>query len=117
MLNNNRESKRLTIEMKGNYRIWESEFPFAVITTVNISHTGICFRTDHEVNSGHSVELKINLDEESGPVSLLAKVIWSNPSFDIGDFNTGVKIMNVNSEDAKRFKKFYKTQLMYPPEG
>ncbi|MBP9854814.1 MAG: PilZ domain-containing protein [Candidatus Omnitrophica bacterium] len=117
MAKNNRESKRLDVELRGNYRIWESEFPFAVITTVNISHTGICFKTDHEVMSGHSVELKIILNKETGPLSLLAKVIWSNPAVETGDFNTGVKIMNVNSDDAKEFKKFYKTQLMYPPEG
>ena len=50
-----RDSKRIAIELKGNYRVWESDFPFAVITTVNISHTGICFRTDQPVESGHSV--------------------------------------------------------------
>lgn len=116
MLNNKRQSKRLALEMKGNYRIWESEFPFAVITTVNINHTGICFKTDHEVKSGHSVELKIRLQPEE-QLSLLAKVVWCHHVHEEGCYKTGVNIMNVNSEDAKKFKKFYKAQLMYPPEG
>ncbi len=116
MPNNKRESKRLAIEIDGSYRIWESDFPFAVITTVNISHTGICFKTDHEIDSGNSVELKMKMGTDE-PLSLLGKVIWCNPIYDTGNFNTGVKIMNVNSDDAKQFIKFYKSQLMYPPEN
>ena len=110
-----RDSKRIAIELKGNYRIWESEFPFAVITTVNISHTGICFRTDQSVDSGNSVELKLQLGDKN--VSLLAKVIWSNPIYDTQEFSTGVKIMNVNSDDAKEFVAFYNDKLLYPPQN
>ena len=110
-----RDSKRIAIELKGNYRIWESDFPFAVMTTVNISHTGICFRTDEAVDSGHSVELKLQLGEKS--VSLLAKVVWSNPIYDTDQFSTGVKIMNVNSDDAKAFVEFYNQKLLYPPQS
>lgn len=109
-----RDSKRIAIELKGNYRIWESDFPFAVITTVNISHTGICFRTDQPVDSGHSVELKLQLGEEA--VSLLARVVWSNPIYDTEEYSTGVKIMNVNSDDAKKFVEFYNAKLLYPPQ-
>ena len=74
----------------------------------------ICFCTDHCVQSGHSVELKIQIGEDK-PFSLLAKVIWSNPIAGSGDYNTGVQIMNVNSQDAKKFKEFYQSQLKYPP--
>jgi hypothetical protein len=110
----NRESKRVAIDLKGDYRIWESDFPYAVITVVNISHTGICFRTDNSVDSGSSVELRITLPTGK-PVNLLGKVIWSNPLFETKEFNTGVKIMNVNSQDAKQFVHFYQSQLLYPP--
>lgn len=109
-----RESRRIQIELHGHYRIWESDFPYSVITLVNISHTGICFKTDEEVESGNSVELKIKMDNGK-EISLLAKVIWSNAIPDSEFFNTGVQIMNTNSDDAKKFVKFYNSKLLYPP--
>ena len=113
-MNTRRDSKRIAIKLQGNYRVWESDFPFAVITVVNISHTGICFRTDHQVKTGYSVELKLNLASQE-TLSLLAQVIWSNPIAGSDEYDTGIKIMNVNSYDAKKFVKFYKEKLMYPP--
>ena len=69
-----RDSKRIAIELGGNYRVWESDFPFAGITPVNISHTGICFRTDQSVESGHSVELKLKLaDKTRSPTLIIFK--------------------------------------------
>jgi len=109
-----RESKRINLQLKGNYRIWESDFPFSVLTTVNISHAGICFQTDQEVPSSSSVELKLTLPKDKR-ISLLAKVVWSNPIVDSQDYSTGVKIMNINSDDAKTFISFYESNLLYPP--
>lgn len=114
-MNQDRQSKRVSLELQGNYRVWESDFPFAVITVVNISHTGICFKTDHEVTVGNSVELKLKIPSGES-LALLARVIWSNPVYGTHDFNTGVEVMNVNSKDAKKFSQFYSEHLLYPPK-
>jgi len=116
MTKDQRDSKRVAIDLKGSYRIWESEFPFAVLTIVNISHTGICFTTDDKVYGGDTVELKVRLSIEE-EVYLLAKVVWSNKIYDEELFRTGVQIMNVNSDNVKKFKKYYEAKLLYPPKA
>jgi hypothetical protein len=109
-----RESKRVTIELKGSYRVFESDLPFCVITVVNISRTGICFATAEKILPDSLIELKIRL-EDSREVRLLTMAIWSNPVYGEDMFRTGVKILDAQRPDAVEFTAFYQDHLQFPP--
>ena len=111
-----RESKRVAIQLKGNYRVEGSGFPFAVMTVVNISHTGICFQSDQKIEPGKYVDLNI-VFENRGQIILFAKVVWSNQVYGAEVFSTGVQIMNRDTAGAEKFKSFYESQLLYPPRS
>ena len=110
-----RTSKRVSVLLKGSYRINESDFPFSVMTAVNISETGICFVTDELVPAGHSVELNIVLPSNES-LALFAKTIWSFQLSQSNLFRTGLKILHTDSAEFKKFKAFYEERLLYPPQ-
>ena len=109
-----RVSKRVSVLLKGNYRIIESDFPFNVLTAVNISETGICFATDEAVEAGCMVELNIVLPNNES-LSLYGKTVWSFHLSQSNLFRTGLKILSTDSPDFKKFKSFYEERLLYPP--
>ena len=110
-----RLSKRVSVLLKGNYRISGSDFPFSVMTAVNINETGICFATDEEVQPGRLVELNIILPNDK-QLLLFALTVWSFELSQSNLFRTGLKILNTDTTDFKKFKTFYEERLLYPPQ-
>ena len=111
-----RLSKRISIFLKGNYRVGVSDFPFSVMTIVNISDQGICIATAEKLEHPSTVELDIHLADNQR-VLLFAKAIRSTQLRDTNLFRTGLKILNTESEDFKKFKAFYEDRLHFPPKA
>lgn len=110
-----RSSKRVSVLLKGNYRVCGSDFPFLVMTAVNISEHGICFATDDNLPPLSIIELNIILPD-SLKLLLFGKTIWSSPLTNSSLYRTGLQILNLESEDFKKFKVFYEERLLQPPQ-
>lgn len=109
-----REYRRLSINLKGSYRIFESGLPFAVMTVVNLSRTGICFQCDSKLKPETLLELRVRLPKQP-EVRMLAKVIWSNRFAEEETFRCGVRLLDTRRDDAQLFIRFYNYHLLYPP--
>lgn len=110
-----RASKRVSVLLKGNYRIQESGFPFFVMTAVNISDSGICIATDTVVAPDCLVELNVSLPDKRS-LALFGRTVWSEKLRKSDMYRTGVEILITHSEDFKKFKAYYQDQLITPPK-
>jgi len=110
-----RLSKRVSVLLKGTYRLNGSDFPFSIMTAVNINTHGICFVTDEALEADRLIELTIILPDNE-PLALFAKTIWSSQINNSDLFRAGIQILNLDSEDFKKFKAFYEGRLAEPPK-
>ena len=109
-----RSSKRVSVLLKGNYRIEDTDFPFAVMTAVNINESGICMATDEPIADGRTIELNIILPNRD-QLALVAQSVWSTNLGHTSLFRTGLKILNTQSPDFEKFQSFYQERLISPP--
>ncbi len=106
MIRDKRSYPRYDIELHGRYRPPGSVFYSFAMVMVNIAAEGLCFIAKMNLRPGSVVELEVELESRQ-MVLFRAEVIWTHRLEDSDEYRTGVKIVDANPEDQKKFIQFY----------
>ena len=102
--------KRVDINFPGRFKFSDNSEESFEITTANLSAEGICFRSESKIEEGQEIDLFIQI-KENEEVFLKATVAWALKFDDFNLYRIGVKINKTDSEDEKKFFKFFDEQV------
>lgn len=112
-----RFEKRLELNLDAVCRLLDGDVILNDIRVVNINHTGMCFISDRDHPQGRKIEMDVAIGDQ-GHALLNVEVVWSRKDNSDNDiFRCGVRIIESDTEDLRRFRHFYSLQLLYPPNN
>ncbi|MDP8264813.1 MAG: response regulator [Candidatus Aceula lacicola] len=106
-----RAYKRVDVNFSGRFKISSISEEFFETTTVNLSAEGICFRSGLKIENGEEIDLFVQV-KDGEEVLLKAVAIWALKLDDFDLYRIGVKISKTDSEDEKKFFKFFCEQMI-----
>lgn len=102
-----RKYPRIELNLNAKYKILDYEQAFQFTRTQNVSAEGISFDSCELLKPGVFVQLEVDLEDGSPPVSMVAEIRWvANVKVDKKYIN-GVKIISMPVKDEARFLKYY----------
>ena len=111
-----RHSSRFKVDLSARYRIVDSPEVVYRTTLVNVGAEGVCFKAYQSVGHDSEIELQMSLPNRE-KITIKTKVTWVKPLPDNREFLIGVKIIDADQQDEKRFIKFYCQQILIAPKS
>ena len=104
-----RRYPRVELKLNAKYKVLDYEQIFQFTRTHNISAEGAAFESNELLKPALYVQLEVDLEDDSPPVSMVAEIRW------VGDIESdknkkyinGVKIISMPVKDEARFLKYY----------
>ena len=115
-MNERRHSSRFNVDLSARYRIMDAPEVIYRTTVVNVGGEGVCFVAFHPMKYDTEIELQINLHGRE-KIAIKTKVAWVKSIKDNKEFLIGVKIIDANQKDEKKFIKFYCHQILIAPKS
>jgi len=110
-----RQYHRFNVQMEALFSASGSRDNLTKGTVVNLSAMGISLTTKEKLDLGQEISIQLDLPGED-KVTVMAKVVYSNPTGTIGEYRNGIRIHERISEDAQKFLKFYSEKLKNYPK-
>jgi len=106
-----RAYKRVDVNFPGRFKIFDISDELFETTTINLSAEGICFRSGLKIEKGKKIDLFVQV-KDGKEVLLRTEVAWALKLDDFDLYRVGVKIIKTDSEDEKKFFKFFCEQTI-----
>ena len=103
-----RKSHRLDIVLPAWFHSDDTQNLLSTATTINISSTGICLSCGEKIDIGKELPVTVTLPTGERAV-IGVKVIWIRDVENTSprEYRIGLKIMDADKSDEKKFIKFY----------
>ena len=110
-----RQYHRFNVQINALFSASASRENLSKGTVLNMSAMGLSMTSKEKLDLGQEISIQLELP---GPdkVTVMAKVVYSNPTGVIGEFRNGIRIHDRVSDDAQKFLKFYADKLKNYPE-
>lgn len=108
-----RRCARLDIELPVSFDIRSIQGHQAITSTLNISATGLRFKTREPLKAGQDLKIVVGLGKD-GRVCLPATVRWVKESLEYGgtEYLVGLQIDDKAGEDQKKFVLFVAQEMV-----